>query len=173
MELDRLRRRRGDLGEGRGAYAKHPVIRAVLDHEQAQASVARLQARLARGRLPRRDRRETEADLARWRSRLTAAAKRLDDISGPERRRLDQAEARLTGRLTGLYDQRDQRVEWLASHPEAARRLDSINQDVEALNRVMEGSPAGVERGRAPARDRAWVRDVPVASRNLDVGLGR
>ena len=53
-ELDGLRRRRADLEAGRGHYANHPVNRAVLDLEQAQENVARLEGNLSGRRLPRR-----------------------------------------------------------------------------------------------------------------------
>ncbi|MDP1803539.1 MAG: hypothetical protein Q8K72_00075 [Acidimicrobiales bacterium] len=81
-ELDGLRRRRADLETGRGHYANHPINRAVLNHQQAQENVARLRGNLDGRRLPRREQREKEAELARWCVRHAAAAKDLD--SGDE-----------------------------------------------------------------------------------------
>lgn len=79
----------------------------------------------------------------------------------------------LSVHLDSLYEQRDQRGEWLASHSAAAGRLHRIEVELADLNRVLEGPPAGIERGRGPALNRPWLRDVPVQGRSLDVGLGR
>lgn len=171
-ELDGLRRRRSDLEVGRGSYANHPVNRAVLDHEQAQENVARLQVNLSRRRLPWRERREKETELAQWRPRLAASAKALDDIRTPERERLDKAEKTAVDRLGGLHEQREQRAVWFAGHPEAPRRLGDIDRAVDALNVAVEVPTAGADRARVPMRDRPWLRDIPAAGRSLDVGLG-
>jgi hypothetical protein len=171
-ELDALRRRRADLETGRGHYANHPLNRAVLDHEQAQANVARLRGNLDGRRLPRRERREKEAELARWRVRHAAAAKTLDDLAAPERRRLARAEAGLASRLSGLHEQRQQRDSWFADHPEAARRLDSIERDVETLTADVDRLSPVVTAARGASRDLPWLRDPPVIDRGLDLGLG-
>jgi conjugative relaxase-like TrwC/TraI family protein len=172
-ELDRLRRRRADLATGRGAYADHPLNRAVLNHEQATATVARLQGNLASGRLPRRERREKEAELARWRVRHAAAAKALDSLVTPERRRLDKAEVNVTGRLSSLHEQRERRHSWFAGHPEAARRIDHIEREVETLNVVADHPGPGLAAGRGGSRDLPWRRHAPVVDRGLDLGVGR
>lgn len=124
-------------------------------------------------RLPRRERREKEAELARWRVRHAAAAKELDDLAAPERRRLDRAEANVTGRLSNLHGQRERRESWFAGHPEAARRLDSIERDVETLNLDVERPGLGVTARRGASRDLPWLRDPPVIDRGLELGLGR
>jgi DNA repair exonuclease SbcCD ATPase subunit len=172
-ELERLRRRRADLEEGRGTYANHPVNRAALDHEQAQENVARLRVAVQNRRLSRRERRATEVELAQWRSRLTVAAKKLDDIRRLERSRLDKAEAKVTSRFVALYEQRDQRAAWSARRPEAARRLDGLDREVEALGAVVDGPVLGREQAQGPMRDRPWLRDIPVPGRSVDVGIGR
>ncbi len=172
-ELDGLRRRRADLETGRGHYANHPINRAVLDHQQAQENVIRLQGNLDTRRRPRRERREKEAELARWRVRYAAAAKVLDDLAAPERQRLDKAEANVTGRLSSLHEQRERRDLWFAGHPEAARRLDSIECDVETLTVDVDRPSPGVTARRGVSRDLPWLRDTPVIDRGLDLGLGR
>ena len=123
-ELDGLRRRRADLETGRGNYANHPINRAVLDHEQAQANVIRLQGNLDGRRLPRRERREKETQLVQWRARHLASARTVDDIRMPEGKRIDKAEAKVVGRLAGLYEQRELRGAWLTAIP----RLPSVSQ---------------------------------------------
>ena len=171
-ELDGLCRRRADLETGRGHYANHPINQAVLDHQRAEENVARLEGNLVGRRLPRRGRREKEAELARWRVRHAATAKALDDLVTPERRRLDKAEAKLADRLGGLDAQREQRADWFAANPDAARRIDGIERDVETLSVVVNRHGPVVNLGRGPSRNRPWLRETPVVERGLDVGLG-
>lgn len=142
-------------------------------NQQAQENVARLRGNLEGRHLPRRERREKEAELARWRVRHAAAAKALDDLAAPERQRLDRAEADVTGRLSSLHEQRERRESWFAGHPEAARRLDNIERDVETLNLDVECPSPGVTAGRGASRDLLWLRDPPVIDRGLDLGLWR
>jgi hypothetical protein len=172
-ELDRLRRRRAELETGRGSYANHPLNGAVLDFQQAQANVTRLQGNLDGRRLPRRERREKEGELARWRARLAGSARTVEDIHTPEAARIDGAEAKLTARLAGLHERQQQRVDWFAAHPEAARRLDRLDGEIHALDRVVEGQARGTDLGRGPMRDRPWLREVPVTGRSLEIGIER
>ena len=155
------------------ATTPHPINRAVLNHQQAQENVIRLQGNLDTRRRPRRERREKEAELARWRVRYAAAAKDLDDLAAPERRRLDNAEANLTGRLSNLHEQRERRDSWFAGHPEAARHLDSIERDLEMLTIDVDRLSPGGTPGRAASRDLPWLQDTPAIERGLDLGLGR
>jgi hypothetical protein len=172
-ELDGLRRRRADLETGRGSYANHPLNRAVLDHEQATENVARLRGNLTSGRMPRRERREKEAELARWRARHAATANALGDLVAPERRRLDSAEAKITGQLSHLNEQQGQRDAWFARNPEAARRLNGIELDIETLDALAERAAAAMNLGRGASRNGPGLLRTPVAERGLDIGLGR
>ena len=171
-ELDRLRHRRADLETGRGSYANHPLNRAVLDHEQAKENVARLRGNLTSRRLPRRERREKESDLVRWRLRLAGVTQTLDDLRTPERKRIDGAEVQVTSKLAGLHEAQQQRADFFATHPEAARRLDRIDCEVQALDVVLKGPARGTHLERGRMGDRPWMRDVPVQDRSLDIGLG-
>jgi hypothetical protein len=76
LELDGLRRRQADLENGRGSYANRPLNRAVIAHDEATRNVTRLQGNLTRGRLPRPERREKEAELVQWRLRLAGRPRR-------------------------------------------------------------------------------------------------
>ena len=97
----------------------------------------------------------------------------LDDLVKPERRRLDKAEVNVAGRLTSLHEQRERRDSWFAGHPEAARRIDLIEREVETLNVVADRPSPAMTPGRAASRDGPWLRDSLVSDRGLDVGLGR
>jgi hypothetical protein len=136
-------------------------------------NVIRLQGNLDSRRLQRRERRGKEAELARWRVRHAAAAKDFDDLAAPERRRLDKAQANLAGRLSDLHEQRERRESWFARHPEAARRLDSIELDIETLTVDVDRPSPGVTARRGVSRDLPWLRGAPVIDRGLDLGLGR
>ncbi len=144
----------------------------MLDHEQAKENVARLRGNLTSRRLPRRDRREKETELVRWRLRLAGATQTLDDLRTPERKRIDAAEAKVTSRLAGLQEAQQQRADFFATHPEAARRLDRIDGEVRALDVVVEGPARGTHSERGRAGDRRWARDVPVQDVRLTSASG-
>lgn len=143
----------------------------MLDHERAQANVTRIQSDLANRRLPRRERRERETELVQWRFRLAGSTQTIDDLRTPELERIDRAEAKVTPRRAGLYDRQRQRAHWFASHPEAARRLDRIDREIQALDVIVEGPARATELERGQTRNRPWTQ-VPVAARSLDVGIG-
>lgn len=145
----------------------------MLDHERAEENATRLQGNLASRRLPRRERREKEQELARWRVRATAAAKTLAEIRTPEQRQLDLLERKLSCDLSGLYGQRSERADWFAANPDAVSRLDSIEQEIETPNVGADRLGLGESLGRGAARNWPWMRDAPVVDRGVDMGLGR
>ena len=145
----------------------------MIAHDEATANVIRLSGNLTRGRLPRRERREKESELARWRIRAAAGAKTLADIRMPEERLLERDERKVDADLARLHSQRIDRSEWFASHPEAVCRLDGIEREVETLSVSADRSGAAVNLGRGAGLDRPWLRDTPVVDRDLDLGLGR
>ena len=172
-ELDGLRRRRADLETGRGRYANHPLNRAVLVHDRAEENITRLQANLTSRRLPRRERREKEQELGRWRIRAAATAKTLADIRAPEKRQLDRRERKLSVELARLYGQRSDRAAWFAAHPAAVSRLDDIEGEVETLTVGADRFGAENSLGRGASRNWPWLREAPVVDRGLDHGIGR
>ncbi len=171
-ELDRLRRRRADLETGRGSYANHPLNRAVIAHDEATRNVTRLQGNLTSGRLTRRERREKETQLVHWRALLLASARTVDDIRTPEAKRIDDAVAKITSRIASLVEQQDQRSAWFTIHPGAAHRLDQLGARVQVLDATIEAPARGTQMQQGPTRDRPWMREVPVPSRSLDIGIG-
>jgi hypothetical protein len=102
---------------------------------------------LTRGRLPRRERKAKEAELVQWRLRLAASTQTLADLRTPEVTRIDGAEAKVTSRLAGLKQAQQQRATFFAAHTEAARRLDRIDSEVQALDVVVEGPTRGTPLG--------------------------
>jgi hypothetical protein len=60
----------------------------------------------------------------------------------------------------------------MASHPEAARRVDRIDRELQALAVVLERPAKETDLVRGPIRSRPSSHEVPVASRSLDIGVG-
>jgi hypothetical protein len=119
------------------------------------------------------ERREKEAELARWSARQEATAMALGDLVTRERRRLDSAQARVAGQLSHLNEQRERRDAWFASHPDSALRLGGIERDLETLNVVGDGATPVMDHGRGPAGNPPWLLDTPANDRGLDLSLGR
>jgi len=116
-DVDRLRRRREDLAVGGGTYADHPIGTAMAERDQATENVRRLEANVADRSLPRRPRRRYGVELEDWRTRLSASTGEVADLAGPELARIDRAEATLTARLHGLYEDQSERNRWCEQSP--------------------------------------------------------
>ncbi len=165
LELDRLRRQRADLETGRGSYANHRLNRAVIAHDEATRNVTRLQGNLTRGRLPRRERREEESELARWRVRAAVAAKTLAEIRVPEQRHLDSDESKVGADLAGLHGQRlTEPTGWpgtqrqpVASTASNARSRRSTSPIVTVPPGTSGVTPGATGRGCATRRSRTVV----------------
>jgi len=168
-ELARVHHRRGALGAGADPYHQGPIGHALWEHRQAEMNLGRLQRELERPDASRRDRRRTRAALEGWRERHRVTARELDSLLTPEAARLDAEETRLTGRLSGLREQESTYRDWIIRHPEAARRLDHLSRQIEALD---TGLPRG--RGvpeRAVGLEWPGLRP-PVVAHDLGLDLG-
>jgi len=171
-ELARIRRQREDLAAGKGRYADGPVGHAVWELGQAEMNVARLKRDLDRSDASRKDRRRSRAALGDWQERHRAATRVVAAVAAPEAARLDAEEDRLTGSLAGLRDQQANHREWVAEHPEAARRLDDLATEMEVLDERLQRTrsvPEGVA-GLDPARP--WTRPAVARDRDLGIDLG-
>ena len=80
------------------------------------------------GRMSRRERRTKDAELVQWRLRRAGSTQTPDDLRTPELERIDGAEAKVTSTLAGLYERQQQRADFYATHPEAARRPDRVGR---------------------------------------------
>lgn len=88
------------------------------------------------------------------RPRVQVDAGRNRVLSAPERRLLDEAEAKAGERVTDLWDKSQERQAWFDEHPEATRRLDRLGIEIASL-------ATGVDTARGiPDReiDRPWLR---------------
>ena len=67
-------------------------------------------------------------------------------VAAPEASRLDAEEDRRTGRLPALREQQADHRDWVAKHPEAARRLDDLAGEIEGLDERLQRTRGVPER---------------------------
>jgi len=171
-DLRRIHRQREDLAAGTGRYADRPIGRAVWELGQAEMNVARLKRDLDRSNASRRDRRRSRAELEEWQERHRAVSRAVAATAAPEAARLDAEEDRLTGRLPELREQQANHRDWVAEHPEAARRLDGLSTEIQALDERLQRGRGVPTRGRGLGRPGSWTPPPPARERDLGIDLG-
>ena len=146
--LNRLRRDRTDLQAGRGRYAGTPEGDAALRllHARRQHQDAERHAE-ASGSW--RDRRHWRKEATHWADEESGAEATYVATVGPHVNRLDQAITLLEEHRGELHTANRQRNGWLASHPEAARRLSRLDRELNPLSQLPEIEALG----RAHAAD--------------------
>ena len=92
--------------------------------------------------------------------------------AAPEASRLDAEEDRLTGSLSGLRKQQADHRDWVAEHPEAARRIDDLGAEIEALDERLQRSRGVPARGMGLDRPRSWTPPPVTRERDLGIDLG-
>ena len=171
-DLRRIHRQREDLAAGKGRYADGPVGRAVWELGQAEMNVPRLNRDLDRSDASRRDRRRLRSELGDWQERHGAARRQLAALVAPEAGRLDAEEEQLTGRLSGLRKQQVNRRDWVADHPEAARRLNQLASEIEALDERLQRARGVPGRAVGLGRPGSWTPPPVARERDLGMDLG-
>ena len=132
--------------------------------------VARLERELDRPQTSRRDRRRSRVELAGWRERQRSTSRALAAVVAPEATRLDAEEKRLRAAL-GTRAQETNYRDWVDGHPEAARRLDQLATEIEALDERLQPSRGVLERAVRLDRPGPWTHPpVIVRDRGLDLG---
>jgi hypothetical protein len=109
-------------------------------------NVARVRPNLDRSDASRKDRRRSRGELGNWQQRRAAARRGVAAVAAPEASRPDAEEDRLTGRLSGCWEQQANRGDWVVEHPEAARHLDDLTTGIEALDERLQRSCGVPER---------------------------
>ena len=169
LEHRRLQRQRNDLAAGTGRYAGGPIAGAMRRLHRAEANVERLESNLERSKQSRKERRGWRAEMAEWRQRVSVVVAEVESLRRPEVTRLDQAEDSIAERLAGLPDQRGVRQAWDDRHPEAARRLDSLTDEIDALDASLDRSRD--VQGRTRADGLPFGRYRPPLSQQPDRGI--
>lgn len=140
---------------------------------QAEINIARLKRDPDRSNATHRDRRRSRAELAEWQERQRAASRAVAATAGAEAARLDAEEDRLVGRLPELREQQANHRDRVAEHPEAARRLDDLAAEIEALDarRLQRGLDVPI-RGMELGRPGSWTSPPVAMERDLGIDLG-
>ncbi|MGH9278584.1 MAG: AAA family ATPase, partial [Acidimicrobiales bacterium] len=128
----RLQRDREDLEAGMGRHAEDPIGRAVRELQRVDTNIARLERNIAGSR--RRERSGWRRELPDWQRRHSTALRTVQAMVPPERARLDAEDQELTGRLDSLRTDQQHRQTWLDRHPEAARRLERLTAEIDAID---------------------------------------
>ncbi len=170
-ELAGIRGQREDLATGKGRYADGPVGHAIGEIRQAEMNLGRLRSDLECSNRTRKDRRRSRSELGDWGARHGVAARELAAMTALEAARLDEQEHRLTGRLGELGQQQVDHGAWVDQHPEAARRLDLLTTEIDAIDVRLQRDRGVPERVVGLDRAALWTRDIP--GRDLGIDLGR
>ena len=121
---------------------------------------------MTRPGVPHREKRALRAELPERRRVLTAARRKLAEVTAPEHARLDAEEKRLTDRLAALRDDSKAYDRWSAAHPETARRLHFLKTEIASTSPVQEPPGASVEWARR------WEQVARQQSQSLGMDLG-
>lgn len=100
-----------------------------------------------------------------------AAAQDLAALTVPEVDRIEAQEKRRSGRLPGLQRQAADHQRWAARHPEAARRVSQLDDEIEALDERPQLARGAPERAVRVGRDGPWCRPAAVQERDFGIAL--
>jgi hypothetical protein len=127
-----LEARRHDLETGGPAYWHTPA-------GHAGAAVDRLASRIESERRRADDPQASRSDRRAARYQTRDLAPQFDDakehwmaVAGPEHARLTEQIDHLTETVDDLRERRDHRIDWLDRHPEALRRLERLDRELDA-----------------------------------------
>jgi hypothetical protein len=128
-QLAELRRDRMDLLTGEGRYARSPAGHAAHRYIQARERHYDAQGQ-AETSDSWRDRRHWRKEATRWADEESAAQTDYVATVGPEVSRVDQALSDLEDERDELHTARREHTAWLADHPEAIRRLRTLDREL-------------------------------------------
>ena len=153
-QLHRLTVRREETLEGR---ARTPGGVAARDLARARTQRAVAEQRASDRGADRVIKRGGRAAVRKWSAEELRAERTWAEVGLPEVAGLDAKIVRAKERLSELGDARQTRQAWLIAHPEVARRVAHLDQQLDRLRRT--------------ARDRQISRELP--GRDRGHGLGR
>jgi hypothetical protein len=166
--ISELRRDRNDLLTGHGRYVSTPegtAARELIDarrrHHDAQ-HYADISTNW-------RDRRHWRKEAAGRAGEEAAATTAYQQTVGPEAQSLDHQVSDLEAHRDELHNSRRERTAWLAQHPEAARRLHTIDSELHPLPDLPEIHQA-LGRARGTAHERDLGVAPPAADHGIDLG---
>jgi conjugative relaxase-like TrwC/TraI family protein len=170
-ELLTAEKDRQDLDTGHGCY-----LDTDLGHAAHRLRDARSRARQAERfaedpNSSRRNRRYWRHQASEWRAEEAEARRSYDELAEPERVRLDSSIDELSGHRDELRARVVEREAWLDQHSEAARRLRTLQHEIDALDReARPDTPLSRVLDTAIALSRQPHR-TPELGRTLDYGI--
>jgi hypothetical protein len=129
QQLAALRRERTNLLTGQGHYAATPTGQAARRYLEAREKYLDAEQR-AETADSWRDRRHWRRETARWADEQFTAEIDYASAVQPEIDQLNGTTAHLEARWSELEADRHERASWLADHPEAVRRLESLDHEL-------------------------------------------
>jgi conjugative relaxase-like TrwC/TraI family protein len=167
-ERQAIARWREDLRVGGGQYADHPVGEAVRNRQTTRRELQLAENILRAPDRSRSTRRRWRRVAATARQDHSVAAASVEALSAPERRILDEADAKINEHIEGLWDKREERQAWFDEHPEATRRLDRLEIEIASLDTRLDNARGIPDR----AIDRPWLRPPPELGLERGIDLG-
>jgi hypothetical protein len=169
QQLAELRRDRTHLLTGQGRYAGTPAGQAARRYIEArdQHSDAQRHVEVADNW---RDRRHWRKEATRWADEESAAEANYVATVGVGVNELDQAITQVEERRDELETVRRERSTWLSEHPEAVRRLQSLDKELHPLRELPEIQALGQH--HAANLRRAAEIQPPGHSHGIEIDFG-
>ena len=160
-----------DLGSGQGVWANTPVGEQTRRLQEIQTRRHQAETFADMRDMPRRVCRDWRRNAARYAHAEQAAGAQLDQLVEPARHDLQQRQAQLESQRSELQQAAAQRFEWLQQHPEAARRLDRLDREIEMIDRAPERGKLARELSRGRTIEQSAERTTPEISRSRGLGI--
>ena len=162
-----LRQALVDLGSGRGRYADTPEGEAAQALTRAQHGRHQAESFARLPDMDWRSRRHWQRSARSSAAEEATAQERFERVSGAERERLEgRISALEEGRLELLHQVED-RDDWLSVHPEAERRLNYLDREID---RATPRPEHGVDPGLLPEFEQLPKVRKPELGAGLDLG---
>jgi hypothetical protein len=145
-QLAELRRHRTHLLTGQGRYAGTPAGQAARRYIEARDNHCDAKRHIEASD-NWRDRRHWRKETTRWADEESAAEANYVATVGSGVNDLDQAITQVDERRDELEKVRQERSAWLSEHPEAVRRLQSLDKELHPLTELPEIHALGQHHG--------------------------
>jgi conjugative relaxase-like TrwC/TraI family protein len=162
-----LRQALVELRSGRGRYADTPEGEAAQALARAQHSRCQAEAFARMPNMDWRSRRHWQRSAKASAAEEATAQDRFERASGPERERLEGKISTLEEGRHELLRQVEERDGWLSAHPEAPRRLDHLDREID---RATPRHDDGLDHGLLPELEQLAQARQPDLCAGLDLG---
>jgi len=120
-----------DLQTGHGRYTNTPEGEAAQTLARARRGRHEAETFAGMPDMDWRSRRYWRRSAREWAAEEATAQERFEGVSGPERQRLEAKISALEDGRFELQRQVEVRDEWLSAHPEAPRRLEHLDREID------------------------------------------